>query len=297
MSQNAMEERSARQRKMNVSEEREESPENVPQAPEQSLGPYDCLRPPFEGDWSEDLYPPAPIVTAVPEQREEEGEEVLYFAYGKDMDPALLSDSTCVAVGKLSMYNWVIEQSKRFPIIIPSQKDHVYGLVYRLSQGCFAIQYAKAKKRGLKMQEVEVELYEKSGMPGFWNAPLIPLGECNVQVMVGTMNHAEKSGEGEAKEGTLEGSKKRKILGGLLWGASEGLPEHWKAELKGKLGGIKGPEDMGYWSAGGNLERGMRKRKQREEYGPKEAEVRRSKRLKRKDTGKKRVTFAPESDN
>jgi hypothetical protein len=297
MSQNAMEQCSARQRKMNVPEEREESPENVPQAPEQSLDPCEYPRPPFEGDPSEDPCPPVPIVRAVPEQREEGGEEVLYFAYGKDMDPALLSDSTCVAVGKLSMYSWVMEQSRHFPMIIPSEQDHVYGLVYRLSQGCLAIQAAKAKKRGLKMQEIEVELYEKSGMPGFWNAPLIPLGECNVQVMVGTMNNAEKFGEGEAEEGTLEGSKKRKILGGLLWGASEGLPEHWKAELKAKLGGIKGPEDMGYWSAGGDLKRGVRKRKQREEYGSKEAEVRRSKRLKGKDTGKKHVTFAFESDN
>ncbi|KAH8768571.1 hypothetical protein BGZ57DRAFT_987716 [Hyaloscypha finlandica] len=297
MSQNAMEQRSARQRKMNIPEEREESPGNVPQAPAQSLDPYEYLRPPFEEDWSEDPYPPAPIAPAVPEQREEESEEVLYFAYGKDMDPALLSDSTCVAVGKLSMYSWVMEQSKRFPMVIPSEQDHVYGLVYRLSQGCLAIQAAKAKKRGLKIQEIEVELYEKSGMPGFWNAPLIPLGECNVQVMVGTMNNAEKSGEGEAEEGTLEGSKKRKILGGLLWGASEGLPEHWKAEIKGKLGGIKGPEDMGYWSAEQNLKRGMGKRKQREENGPKEAEVRRSKRLKGKDTGKKHVTFASELDN
>jgi hypothetical protein len=41
----------------------------------------------------------------------------------------------------------------------------------------------------------------------------------------------------------------------------------------------------------------MGKRKQREENGPKEAVVRRSKRLKGKDTGKKHVTFASESDN
>jgi hypothetical protein len=87
-----------------------------------------------------------------------------------------------------------------------------------------------------------------------------------------------------------------------MWGASEGLPEHWKAEVRGKLGGIKGPEDTGYWSVGEKLTgvTNVTGKRKRGEQGFEEAEVgelRRSDRFKRNSTGLKQVTLASELDD
>lgn len=242
-------ERPAKRRKTNDSEDMTQSSEekqNDPPQQEQE-DPYAHLRPPFEEFWSEEANP---ILPAVQEQPEHEGGE-LYFAYGKDMDETylfrLFSSSNLpeppfVAIAKLSNHNWVIEPKNRFPIIIPSQagQDHVYGLVYRLSRPALDIMKAKAGKRGLRLEEKEVQAFgkHKESMPGFWNAPLISSGSVTVHVMVGTL---------DGEEGKLGGSKKKKVMGGLLWGASLGLPEAWKTEVRGKLGTAKGPEDTGYW--------------------------------------------------
>jgi hypothetical protein len=48
----------------------------------------------------------------------------------------------------------------------------------------------------------------------------------------------------------LEGSKRRKLNGGILWAASEGLPEGWKEVLRGWVGEVRGPEETGYWGSG-----------------------------------------------
>ncbi|KAE9379762.1 hypothetical protein N431DRAFT_398227 [Stipitochalara longipes BDJ] len=250
---------------------------NVPRSTEQSPSPYSSplqkdqqgvvqidldlyehLRPPFEKLWDANAVP-VPVVPLLVEQSAGEG-GVLYFAYGKDMDPSYLSkllDSSGVTgtlefmgVGKLPKYRWVVVQSNRFPIIVESNAEGgVWGLVYRLSQPCMNTLNTKAAKRGLKMEKHKVETFEKSGMPGFWNAPLVSLGTATVQVMVGSIDQEQTRMDVEGGEQrTLQGSKKRKVLAGLLWGASEGLPEHWKAEIRAKAGGIKNPRDTQYWT-------------------------------------------------
>jgi hypothetical protein len=82
----------------------------------------------------------------------------------------------------------------------------------------------------------------------------------------------------EDREGTMEGSKKRKIMGGLLWGASLGLPEAWKEEIRHKLGGPYGPEDTGYWGRDEDRE---------DRSGGKKKGPRQSTRLMSKGKGKK----------
>ena len=242
-------ERPAKRRKANVSEDMTQSSEekqNDPPQQEQE-DPYAHLRPPFEEFWSEEANP---ILSAVQEQAEHEGGE-LYFAYGKDMDETYLfrlfsssnwPEPPFVAIAKLSNYSWVIEPRNRFPIIVPSQaeRNHVYGLVYQLSRPALDMMKAKAEKRGLRLEEKEVQLFgkEKGSMPGFWNNPLVSSGSGTVHVMVGNL---------DGEEGKMGGSKKKKVMGGLLWGATLGLPESWKTEIRGKLGTAKGPEDTGYW--------------------------------------------------
>ena len=242
-------ERPAKRRKANGSEDMAQASEeeqNIPHQQEQE-DPYAHLRPPFEEFWSEEANP---ILPAVQEQPEHEGGE-LYFAYGKDMDETylfrLFSSSTLpeppfVAIAKLSNYSWVIEPKNRFPIIVPSQteQNHVYGIVYRLSRPALDMMKAKAEKRGLRLEKKEVQLFgkEEGSMPGFWNDPLVSSDSVTVTVMVGTL---------DGEEGRLGGSKRKKVMGGLLWGASLGLPESWKTEIRGKLGTAKGPEDTGYW--------------------------------------------------
>jgi len=279
-------ERPARRRKINGSEEMARSSEeeqNIPHQQEQE-DPYAHLRPPFEEFWSKEANP---ILPAVQEQPEHDGGE-LYFAYGKDMDETylfhLFSSSNLpeppfVAIAKLSNHSWVIEPKNRFPIIVPSQaeQDHVYGLVYRLSRPALDIVKAKAEKRGLRLEEKEVQSFgkDKETMPGFWNDPLVSSGSTTVHVMVGTL---------DGEEGKLRGSKKKKVMGGLLWGASLGLPESWKTRIRGKLGLIKGPEDTGYW---GDEEDGE------EDEGGKEG-GRRSARLRGKEKINYQVHFGEE---
>jgi hypothetical protein len=231
-------------------------PEEMEQSSEEELDPLAHLRPPFEKFWSDTPYPPVPNVPSVQVQSPAAENKTLYFAYGKDMDVSYLttlfsSEPSFVAIAKISKYRWVVEQSGKFPKIVSSdeekqEQEHVYGLVYRLSQSAWDIMNVKAEKRGLRMKEKEIQMYEKSGMPGVWNTPLVSTGSENVQVMVGTL----ESGEGQegVEEGNMQGSKKRKVMGGLLWAASLVLPEAWKEEIRNKLGGgIKGPEDTGYW--------------------------------------------------
>jgi hypothetical protein len=239
----------AKRRKAHGSEDMAQASEeeqNIPHQQEQE-DPYSHLRPPFEKFWCEEANP---ILPAVQEQPEHEGGE-LYFAYGKDMDETylfrLFSSSNLpeppfVSIAKLSDYSWVIEPRNRFPVIVPPQaeQNHVYGLVYRLSRPALDIMKAKAKKRGLRLEEKEVQLFgkEKGSMPGFWNDPIVSSGSVTVTVMVGTL---------DGEEGKMGGSKKKKVMGGLLWGATLGLPESWKTEIRGQLGTAKGPEDTGYW--------------------------------------------------
>jgi hypothetical protein len=97
----------------------------------------------------------------------------------------------------------------------------------------------KAEKRRLRLEEKEVQFGKHEEiMPGFWNYPLVSSGSATINVMVGTL---------DGEEGKLGGSKKKKIMGGLLWGASLGLPESWKAKVRGKLGPINRPEETGCW--------------------------------------------------
>jgi hypothetical protein len=166
---------------MNVSENQEQSSEeedNVPQ------DPHAHLRPPFEKFWSKNPMPIPNVATV--QVQSPAANETLYFAYGKDMDVSYLthlfsSEPTFVAIAKVSKYRWVVEQSGKFPNIVSSDEQcHVYGLIYRLSQFALNIMKAKAEKRELEMKEVEAEIFEKSDMPGFWNAPLVSSGLGNV---------------------------------------------------------------------------------------------------------------------
>jgi len=214
------------------------------------LDPYEHHRPPFEKFWDANAVP-VPTVQAL-EEEQEKAADVMYFAYGKDMDPYYLGELfhssgatgtvEFVGVGKLSEYRWVVEPLNRFPMTVKlDEEGEVWGLVYKLSEPLMEILNSKATKRGIKMEEQEIETFEKTGLPGFWDPPLLPFGKLKVQVMVGATNNAEKAGQ-------LQGSKKRKVLAGLLWGASEGLPEHYKAEIRAKAGGIKDPRDTQYWT-------------------------------------------------
>jgi len=225
---------------------------------EEIIAPYDHLRPPFEKFWDADAVP-IPVVHLSDNRPNLEKGAVLYLAYGKDMDPAYLkklftssgvtSSLEFVVVGKLSKYTWVLEASSHFPMILPDGDGEVWGLVYLVSQPCLDVLKSKAKKRDLKMQELEAETFKKTGELGFWNAPLLPLHKAVVHVMVGNLDNGGDRMEIEGTENRkLEGSKKRKVLAGLLWGATEGLPEHYKDEIRRKAGGINDPRDTIYWT-------------------------------------------------
>ena len=222
---------------------------------EEVIDPYAHHRPPFEKLWDANAVP----VPAVLQDRPNLEGGVVYFAYGKDMDPEYLrklftssgvaAAFEFVAVGKLSKYLWVIDRSCRFPMTQADGEGEVWGLIYRFSQPCMDVLNSKAKKRGLKMEEHEVETFKRTGEPGFWNAPLLPIANATVHVMVGTLDHgAEEMTIEEEEDNTFEGTKKRKVLAGLLWGAIEGLPEKWKKEVRAKVGGINDARDTQYWT-------------------------------------------------
>jgi hypothetical protein len=226
---------------------------NLPPAPEQSPNPYAHLSPPFEKFW--DINAPHPAIPEpCPAHAFLNGTETLYFAYGKDMDVTYLTkklgDIKFIAVGRISSFRWIIGKECRFPKLVPAkeERDEVWGLIYQIPEHGFDILNLKAQKRGLKMAEKGVRLLEKTGPPGFWNAPLIDVRAVKVSVMVGEWEEGDEMEEGEMRG--LIGSKKRKLNGGILWACSEGLPEGWKGVLRGWIGGVKGPEENGYWSLG-----------------------------------------------
>lgn len=285
-----------------LGEEHAEDDENTPASPSQLPDPYAHLRPPFENFWSEEPYPP---FVPSPEIEREVQEGPLYFAYGKDMDLAYLShlfsaEPAFIGIAKLAKHRWVIEESGRFPMVVEMKEGEgeVYGMVYGLSQVSLDVMKKKVEKRGLRFDEMEVEILEKSGgLPGFWSTPLTPIGSTLVHVMIGALGNGEH-------EGMLEGSKRQKVLGGLLWGASEGLPEHWKEGIRAKLGGVTRLEDRDYWLLDGEKRKSGVKKANNEakkrgdqtgeeggdETGGKRNDgVRRSSRLNRKG---KRVCFA-----
>jgi len=156
-------------------------------------------------------------------------------------------DIKFIAVGNLSGFRWVIGCEARFPKIVKGEEEEeaVWGLVYQCSEKGLEILRLKAEKRGLVMREgMEVSMFEKTGLPGFWNAPLLPVGSAAVNVMVGEWSVEDEVGSRERK---LEGNKKRKVNGGILWASSEGLPESWKRELRKWVEEPKCVEESGYW--------------------------------------------------
>jgi hypothetical protein len=241
----------------------EHQPINIPPTPEQSPNPYAHLSPPFEKFWDINA-PLPPACPTIPEPSPAHafltGNETLYFAYGKDMDltylikkfgPSSEEDIKFIAVGKLSGFRWIFGSELRFPKIIPAEQDIVYGLIYQIPDRGLDILKQKAEKRGLRIEEKNAEMLEKLGLPGFWNAPLGEVGSANVQVMVGEWRVEDEMEVGEKR--VLEGSKKRKVNGGILWAASEGLPEGWKESVLRKwVEAPKGPEESGYWGARSN---------------------------------------------